>query len=144
MKYRIKRKNYRKFMDSCVDKLYKGIMTMDEYRNMEIEFEPIDFSLYPHITEKTQEMIEKLFTEEDTDRNGNYMLRGFTYHPYNEKVWLNMVLGDGGNSYSWWAFNNAEMLIYTYCEGDTTITLCKTREAYETEKERSKEFYKEV
>lgn len=143
MKYTIKRKDYHNFLKDCVEKVYKGDMTWKEYRNMKIEFEPIDFSPYPAIAKETQEWIEKLFDSEDTDRNGNYMLRGFTYHPYNEKLWLNMVLGDGGNGYSWWAFNNAEMLIYTYCEGDTTLTLCSTREIYESEKERSRVFYTE-
>lgn len=143
MKYTIKRKDYHNFLKDCVEKVYKGDMTWKEYRNMKIEFEPIDFSPYPAIAKETQEWIEKLFDSEDTDRNGNYMLRGFTHYEYTEKDKLGCEIGDGGNGYSWWAYNDTEMLIYTYCEGDTTLTLCPTREIYESEKERNRVFYTE-
>lgn len=143
MEYTIKRKEYREFLNGCIDKIYKGNMTWDEYRDMEVKFEPIDFTPYGSIRETTREMIEKLFFEEDTDRNGNYMLRGHTYHEIAEKEALNMNYGDGGNGYSWWAYNDSEMMIYTYCEGDTTLTLCTTKDIYEREKERSREFYTE-
>lgn len=143
MKYTIKRKDYHNFLNECIDKCYAGIMSWKDYKTMEIEFEPIDFTPYPAITKETRKWIEKLFTDEDTDRNGNYMLRGHTYHEYQEKMALNMEMGDGGNGYSWWAFNDEEMLIYTYCEGDTTLTLLKDREAYESEKERARVFYTE-
>ena len=142
-KYKVNRRNYSRFVQDCADKCYKGIMTWAEYKNMKIELEPIDFTPYPAIKTETQKWIEALFTDEDTDRNGNYMLRGFTYREYAEKEKLGCVMGDGGNGYSWWAFNDTEMLIYTYCEGDTTLTLCPTREIYESEKERSRVFYTE-
>lgn len=143
MKHVIKRKDYHKFLNECIDKCYKGTMSWKDYKTMEIEFEPIDFTPYPAISSETRSWIEKLFYDEDTDRNGNYMLRGHTYHEYQEKMALNMEIGDGGNGYSWWAFNDTEMLIYTYCEGDTTLTLLKDREAYEREKERARVFYTE-
>ena len=74
MKYTIKRKDYHDFLKGCVEKVYKRDMTWEEYRNMEIEFEPIDFSPYPAITKETQKWIEKLFDSEDTDRN-NFAIR---------------------------------------------------------------------
>lgn len=143
MKYTIKRKDYHNFLKDCAEKVNKGDMTWKEYCNMEIEFELIDFSLYPAITKETQKWIEKLFDDEYTDRSGNMLLRGHTYHEYQEKQKLNCDMGDGGNGYSWWAYNDTEMFIYTYCEGDTTLTLYTTREIYESEKERSRVFYTE-
>lgn len=143
MTYTISRKDYKSFLNDCVDKCYKGIMTWAEYRDMEITFQPIDFTAYPAITTETQTWIEKLFDDEDTDRNGNMLLRGHTYHEYQEKQKLNCDMGDGGNGYSWWAYNDTEMIIYTYCEGDTTLTLYPTREIYESEKASTQQFYTE-
>ena len=144
MKAIVKRNEYRKFMTECIDKVYKGELSFREYMNMEIVFEPIDFTDYPAITTETRQYIEKLFTEEDTDRKGEPILRGFTRHEYAEMKWLGMNYGEYSNAYSMWGFNDTEMLIYTYTEGDTTLKMYKDRETYDSEKAETERWYKEV
>ena len=143
MKHTVSRKNYHTFLQSCVDKCYAGTMSWKEYKEMEIQLEPIDFTPFPHVSKTNREYIERMFTEEDTDSEANYMVRGFTRHEYTEKDALGMSFGDGGNGYSWWAYNDRELMLYTFCEGDTTLTICKTAEDYAKAKESARQFYAE-
>jgi hypothetical protein len=71
------------------------------------------------------------------------MLRGFTHHPDAEKVKLNLIYGDYADCYSFYAYNDAEMIIYTYCEGDTTLTLFNDPVKYEAEKADCKKWWRE-
>ena len=116
--------------------------TMKDYRETEIEWIPFDFTEYDFIKNDTRKWIDKLFTEDTTDRKGNWMLRGFTYNPYQEMNLLNINPGNYGNGYSLYGFNDEEMLIYTYCEGDTTLHLLNDRDIYEKEKKETIDWYR--
>ena len=139
---KVKRKDYHKFMSDMADKVYKGEMSWKEYREMVVEFEPIDFTPYPTVTDTSKRYIESLFNEEDTDRKGKYMLRGFTQHEGYEMNVLGMSYGDYANAYSFYGYNDKEQMIYTYCEGDTTLKMFGTKEEYEKEKAETADWYR--
>lgn len=135
-------RNERKtYIQACAARVFKedDSYTMTDYAHCEddIEIIPLDLSAYPAITTETAKWMNVLFTEEDTDENGNYMLRGFTFDgPYNEVLKLKLCFGESYNDpYFAWAYNDNEQLIYTYCEGDTTLKPFATKEEYEREKE---------
>ena len=130
MKHTVNRKDYHAFLQSCVDKCYKGEMTWKEYREMEIELEHIDFTPYPTITKEHRSWIETLFNGEDEDGT----LRGFTRREIAEMKLLDMSYGDYATAYSFFGYNDTEMMLYTYCEGDTTLKMYSTREEYEKAK----------
>lgn len=48
-----------------------------------------------------------------------------------------------GFYYSGFGFNNEEWIIYTWCEGDTTVTLFENEETYLKEREATKKWYEE-
>ena len=103
--------------------------------------------IYPQIKEDTAKYINVAFDKEDTDKNGNYMLRGFigdSLKKWNsEKEKLNLNYAPYGFYYSGFGFNDEEMLIYTWCEGDTTLTLFNDRETYQKEREEIEKWFDE-
>ena len=119
--------------------------TMKDYWETEIEWLPLDFTGYENIKSETQRWINKLFAEETIDKNGNKILKGSTGPNRIEMIemeYLGIHVGEYTNGYSLYGFNDEEMLIYTYCEGDTTLTLFNDRDIYEKEKERTIEWYR--
>ena len=143
MKYRMTRNQSKAFLAEKANQLYTHEISFDEYKAIEIEYIPLDLTIYTNIKPETEEKINLLFTEEDTDKHGNYMLRGFTYHAVSEMDMLNLHYGDYSKSLNFWAYNDEEMLLYTYCEGDTTLKLFVKREIYEAEKAEYLRWYKE-
>ena len=75
------------------------------------------------------------------------MLRGFigdSLKKWNsEKEKLNLNYAPYGFYYSGFGFNDEEMLIYTWCEGDTTLTLFNDRETYQKEREEIEKWFDE-
>lgn len=137
---------YQEFVKECANKYW----TVPGYNKKEMDAEldaveilPFNLSRFSSLSESTKKWINILFKEEDTDRNGNYMLRGFTYHEREEVNHLNAYYGDYANAYSFYAYNDSELLIYTYCEGDTTLTLFETAEKYAKAKQETHDWYKE-
>jgi hypothetical protein len=106
-----------------------------------IEFIPLDLSAYPQLSSEIITWINKLFTEETTDRNEKYMLRGFTRWEGVEMNKLGLTYGDGGDALSFYAYNDQEMLVYTYCEGDTTLKIFNDKAEYEAEKAENSNWY---
>lgn len=136
---------YQDFLKECANKYW----TVPGYNRKEMDAEldaveilPFDLKRF-NLDPQTEKWINILFKEETTDRNGNYMLRGFTYHEREEVNHLNAYYGDYANAYSFYAYNDKENLIYTYCEGDTTLTLFETAEAYAKAKQKSQKWYEE-
>jgi len=107
-----------------------------------VEILPFDLRRF-NLDPETEKWINILFKEETTDHNGNYMLRGFTRHEMEEVNHLNAHYGDYANAYSFYAYNDKERLIYTYCEGDTTLALFETEEVYSKAKAETQQWYKE-
>lgn len=144
-KHVMHRNEVQKFLQDCVSRLYDKAdpYSWDDYKAEEIEYIPLDLSAYPSIKPETAKWIDKLFSEETTDRNGNYLLRGLTRREGDEVALLNLSYGEYSDALSFWAYNDEEMLIYIFCEGDTTLQLFTTREQYESEKAETLRWYKE-
>lgn len=109
----------------------------------EIEIIPLDLERFSTITLGNKNRIDKWFHEETTSKRGNYMLRGRATQPYAEASALGLEIGAGGNGYSWWAYSDVQRLIYTYCEGDTTLNLFEDVESYLESKVETHKFYTE-
>ena len=109
----------------------------------EYEILPIDFSAY-HLNETTQRIANINFSEETTNREGDYMLSGHWLDDlcYAFAAKCDFVLHqiDG---YSAYAYSDEQMAVFTYCEGDITLCPYSNKEDYEAEKERTIRFYKE-
>ena len=122
-------------------------MSWTEYSELEFDIMPLDLSQFPEIKEETREYINSAFDREDTDKNGNYMLRGFIGDSlekwYKDKEKLGCNYAPYGFYYSGFGFNNSEMLIYTWCEGDTTLTLFNDRQKYEKERAAIEKWFNE-
>ena len=139
------RNEYQKYMRECADKIYTvpGYTMADYKRELdEVKILPLDLQRY-NLSPETEKWINILFNEEDEDRNGNYMLRGFARNESMEMTKLDLSYGDYANTYSFYAYNDDQRLIYTYCEGDTTLKMIETVEAYEKEKAETCEWYEE-
>jgi hypothetical protein len=110
----------------------------------EYEIVPLDLSKY-HLNEITQRISDNNFMEESTDRNGNYMLRGHWLsdlcYQFAEKCKFDLVQVDGYSSY---AYSDEQMAVFTYCEGDITLTPFENKAEYEKEKADTIKFYKEM
>lgn len=148
-KLRMTRNEYHKYMQKCVSRVWdqNDKYTFEDYRKEEVEIIPLDLSTYPQIKEETAQYINAVFDKEDTDKNGNYMLRGFigdSLKKWNiEKEKLNLNYAPYGFYYSGFGFNDEEMLIYTWCEGDTTLTLFNDKETYQKERELTEKWFDE-
>lgn len=137
---------YKEFLKANAAKLYKESGYIMEQYNADadaVQIKPLDLSKYPLLSAETIKWLNILFDEEDVDRKGNYMLRGFTYRSAAEVKALKCSYGDYTNGYSYFAYNDDECFIYTYCEGDTTLTLYPDKENYHKGYEETYNWYKE-
>ena len=109
----------------------------------EYEILPLDLSAYS-LKENTKKIVDAVFTEETTDRNGEYMLSG---HWYGDKSYAFAKQCDFElhqvDAYSTYAFSDEQMAVFTYTEGDIYLTLFTDKEKYEKEKAETIKFYKE-
>ena len=110
----------------------------------EYETADLDLSVYP-LNEDTKRIANVNFMEETEDRNGNYMLTGHWLsdlcYQFSQKCKFDLVQIDGYSSY---AYSDEQLAVFTYTEGDIYLTLFVDKEKYESEKERTIKFYKEV
>ncbi len=138
---------YQKYIIKLASKVHTDPQyTIEMYKKdvNAITIEPLDLSGFPQIRPITGKFINALFTEEDKDIDGNYMLRGHTFHMHTEIKELNCKYGDYTNGYSFYAYNNEELFIYTYCEGDTTLTLYPNKESYDIGYGKTRDWYKKA
>lgn len=116
-----------------------GIIPKDD----EMEIIPLDLSKY-HLSEDTVRIANANFTEETTNRNGEYMLSGHWIsdlsYQFAKKCNFNLIQVDGYSSY---AYSDEQMAVFTYCEGDITLTPYENKSDYEKGKERIIKYYKE-
>lgn len=147
MKIRCTRNEMHEIIKKKVDDYYNGKMAWKEYRALDFDIIPLDLSRFPQIKEETREYINAVFDEETTDRNGNYMLRGSVGDSLEkwrrDKEKLNLNYAPYGFYYSGFGFNDAEMLIYTWGEGDTTLTIFSDRTKYEEERKATEKWFDE-
>ena len=135
-----------KYKSELASRYWNGFISFKKYNELydEIELIPYDLTQFPSLTENTIIWINKLFDKApETSRRGNFMLRGFTRAEGAEMRILGLKYGDYADALNFYAYNDDEMLLYTFCEGDTTLELFSTREAYEKEKETTRQWYKE-
>ena len=110
----------------------------------EYEILPLDLSAYL-LNDITKLIVDRNFTEETSNQNGNYMLSGH---------WLNNLCYQFAlqcgfelhqvDGYSAYAFSDEQRAVFTYTEGDIYLTPFLDRENYEKEKADTIKFYKEV
>ena len=118
-KMRMTRNEYHEYLQKCVLRAYdpNDSYTFADYEKENVEIIPLDLSAYPQIKEDTAKYINAVFDNEDTDQNGNYMLRGFigdSLKKWNrDKEKLHCNYAPYGFYYSGFCFNDEEMLIYT-------------------------------
>lgn len=109
----------------------------------EYEILPLDLSAYS-LSEITRRIADKNFSEETTNRNGEYMLSGHWYkdlsYQFAKKCKFDLVQVSGYSSY---AYSDEQMAVFTYTEGDICLTLFTDREKYEKEKAKTENFYRE-
>lgn len=77
MKIKCTRNEMHEILKNAVNDCYNGKISWKEYGELEFDIMPLDFNRFPEIKEETREYINNVFDKEDTDKNGNYMLRGF-------------------------------------------------------------------
>jgi hypothetical protein len=148
-KLRMTRNEYCEYLQKCVSRAYdpNDSYTFEDYGKEDVEIIPLDLSAYPQIKEDTAKYINTVFDKEDIDKYGNYMLRGFIGDSlekwYRDKEKLRCNYAPYGFYYSGFGFNDEEMLIYTWCEGDTTLTLFNDRETYYKEREVTEKWFDE-
>ena len=143
---RMTKNEYKEYMKECANRVWtEPGYTMERYNaDLDaVEILPLDLSRFPQLSEESVKWINALFEEEDTDRDGNYMLRGFTRCESAEVNKLNCNFGDYANAYSFFAYNNNEYLIYTYCEGDTTLIIYPNKASYDKGYKKTHAWYKE-
>lgn len=147
MKIKCTRNEMHKILEEKVNDCYNGKMSWKEYHELDFDIIPLDLSKFPAIKEETKIYINSIFDEEDTDKSGNYMLRGFIGDSqkkwYRDKEKLNLNYAPYGFYYSGFGFNDSEMLIYTWCEGDTTLTIFSDRKKYQVERENTEKWFNE-
>ena len=143
MKYKMKRNEWKQFLSEQANLYYKGKLSWKEYMDLEVEYIPLDLTAYK-LSPEIIKSLNILFTEEDTSRNGNLLLRGFSQRDgITEINLLNLHYGEYSRSLNYWAFNDEAKLLFTYCEGDTTCELFSTKELYLKAKTETEKWYKE-
>lgn len=147
----IDRREHKAYLNKLVKRCYDphDSFSWKDYFETEFDFLPVDLSPFKTLLSETKTLIDKLFDDYEIAPRGYFLLRGFTGSDnfgrgYQEAKALNCIVGDSNSGYSWYAYNDAEMMIYTWCEGDTCLELFETREKYEEEKEYTKNWYKEA
>jgi len=113
-------------------------------REDEYEIIPLDLSGY-FLNEDTKRIVNVNFMEEAENRVGDYMLRG---HWLNDLSYVfarkcSLTLHHV-NAYNAFAYSDEQMCVFTYCEGDITLTPYQDREKYEREKANTIRFYEET
>lgn len=103
----------------------------------------VDFSKFPFLKADTVQHICNLFYEYDETVSDYLLLRSHTYHERVEVNILNCKYGDYSRDLNLWAYNEDELFIYTYCEGDTTLSIYKDKESYQKAYDKAYKFYKE-
>lgn len=111
----------------------------DEYKII-----PLDLSQY-HLSEVTKRIADNNFMEETKNSRGNYMLCGHWLDDlcfqFAAKCGFNLHQVDAYNAY---AYSDEQMAIFTYCEGDISLTPFSEKGNYEAEKKETIHFYEKV
>lgn len=145
-KIQMSREEYDKYKDELYRKYWARSIShkkMNEELD-KIELLPYDLANFTALKPQTVKWINSLFEKApETSQRGNFMIRGFTRSERSEVQVLNLSYGDYTRDLSFYAYNDQEQMLYTFTEGDTTLELFPTKEAYEKEKEYTRNWYKE-
>ena len=138
-----------KILKKAISDCHDGKILIEEYSEIEFEIIPLDFSKFPQLKADTREYINKNFDKETTDENGNYMLKRFIgdslalWYKNKENLHCNYAPYGFYHSHGGFGFNDEEMLIYTWGEGDTTVTLFSDEATYLKERKATEKWYEE-
>lgn len=137
---------YKDYMKECASRFWKDPEYTKEKMDADldaVEILPLNLGRF-NLPPEMESNINKLFDEETTDRKGNYMLCGFTRIEMAEVHLLGVTIGSYGDAISFYGYNDKELLIYTFYEGDTTLKLFTSTQDYEKEKQETEDWYKEA
>lgn len=150
MNIELTKNQYKDYLKKNASRIYSeaGYSIDDYFQDANnVDIIPFDLSKFPDITPDTAKYINKYFDTEGEDRNGNYMLRGFIGDSINlwilQKENLKLNYAPYGFYYSGFGFNDTEMLIYTWCEGDITLTIFNDRKLYQQERAATEKWFDE-
>lgn len=146
-KIRCTRNEMLEILQKAATACFKHEMSFADYKNLDFDIIPIDFSKYTKLKSETAKYIDTIFDTETTDKDGNLMLKGFIGDNlnkwYRDKENLHCNYAPYGFYYSGFGFNDEEQLIYTWCEGDTTVTLFDDTESYFKARAETEKWYAE-
>lgn len=140
------REDANKYKDEITNLYWTGKISIKEFdkRWDEIELEPYDLSAFPTLSETTKEWINKIFDDvPTTNKRGNFIIFGFTRAERAIMQVLNLTYGEYADAISFYAYNDEEMIMFEYTEGDINIQLFLDRDSYEKEKKYTENWYKE-
>ena len=150
MKKQMTHNEYMEYMKANANRLYteKGY-TMADYNRDCDSVEVLDYDLSRFglsFSEEQLRVVNSYFTEENVSRLGNTMLRGHVmregaHHLLANTLGMDVVVD---RFYNGFFKNDADRCLLGFCEGDITLTLCETAEAYKQELASSVEFYREA
>ena len=108
-----------------------------------------DLSDYPDVLPETAKWIDRFFSEgfsQTSNKTGaEYILHGFMLNGDDEEVFhrLNLTYGAFSEALDYWAYNDKEMLLFMYSDGEITLRVFSSRKRYEREKAETLRWYKE-
>ncbi len=137
---------YHEFLAANASRLYaeEGYTMADYKRDADsVEVLSFDLSAYQErLSDSAIQAINDLLNTERTSRLGNMLLEG---HGSDEYVWLLakklgcVLVCD--NYYNGFYKNDKALCVMEFCEGDVSLILCGSEEAYRAEVERHNKFY---
>ena len=134
---------YAKYCREAMEKYWNSGSFKDFKKDIkDIEVIPYELSEYPKLSEESKNGINALFAEEDVDKNGKRLFKGFCN---TEIIWkVRERLGihvKEGNYISGYGVNNDEYLILSWCEGDIFLQVFSTEDEFRKEDASCREFY---
>jgi len=116
----------------------------EEYEEKGVPKTYISLEDYEALSADTIKWIKALFSEELVSNEGYMMYRGFTRREGAEVMALNLHYGDYTSRTNFFAYNDDELLIYRFCEGDTLLVIYPTKEDYERGKKETTAEYRRM
>lgn len=137
---------YQEFLKKNASRLYNDKdYTMADYKKDADSVFILDFDLEKFgLTDDMKKCINIMFDAESVNNNGNMRLSG---HVMNNDYYWTIAHNLGcevvcDNYYNGFLKNDEAQVVFSFCEGDISLILCETKEAYLDEVRDYCEFYK--
>lgn len=137
MKQTMTHNEYQEFLKKNASRLYADPgYTMDDYQRDADGVTILAFELDKfNLTDEMKKVINDAFASESTNKHGNMYVSGH-YHTFSFVNGVADALGCENvcrDAYKGFYKNDDARLVLEYCEGDVSLILCETDEAYKTE-----------